>query len=65
MLSNGTYPALTVGNSNTGTGAYAIKVTAGPSDLGAATVTTVPPTSLSLESLTVGAGGLKVTGATK
>lgn len=65
MISNGAYPALTVANSNTSTSAYAIKVTAGRSELGSATVKTVPPTTLNLQSLTIGAGGLKVTGAAK
>ncbi len=51
--------------SNTGNSAYAIRVTAGRSDLGDATVTSVMPTTLNLQSLTVGSGGLKVTGVTK
>ena len=51
--------------SNTGSGAYAIQVIAGHSDLGDATVASTLPTNLNLQSLTIGTGGLTVTGATK
>ncbi len=51
--------------SGTTNGAYAIKVAGGPSDLGEAAVLAPLLTSLSLQSLTVGAGGLTVTGATR